>query len=137
MLTLRRNLMASSRMQRAVRAKLQPMTSMLPLSDNRATLPGEDLEILKQDRTFRQLSDIYRETISTLSLRIQVAGKAEHLKNENIANQIRSLLFAGIRSALLWHQLNGRRWHLVFHRKRIQETAEIIRKDIDHGKNIE
>ena len=129
--------MASSRMQRAVRAKLRPMTSMLPLSDNRATLPGEDLEILKQDRTFRQLSDIYRETISTLSFRIQVAGKAEHLKSENIANRIRSLLFAGIRSALLWHQLNGRRWHLVFHRKRIQETAEIIRKDIDHGKNIE
>lgn len=137
MLTLRRNLMASSRMQTTVRAKLQPMTSMLPLSDNRATLPGEDLEILKQDRTFRQLSDIYRETISTLSFRIQVAGKAEHLKNENIANQIRSLLFAGIRSALLWHQLKGRRWHLIFHRKKIQETAEIIRKDIDHGKNIE
>jgi high frequency lysogenization protein len=124
-------------MQTTVRAKLRPMTSMLPLSDNRATLPGEDLEILKQDRTFRQLSDIYRETISTLSFRIQVAGKVEHLKNENIANRIRSLLFAGIRSALLWHQLNGRRWHLVFHRKRIQETAEIIRKDIDHGKNIE
>ena len=89
MLTLRRNLMASSRMQTAVRAKLQPMTSMLPLDDNRATLPGEDLEILKQDRTFRQLSDIYRETISTLSFRIQVAGKAEHLKSENIANRIR------------------------------------------------
>jgi high frequency lysogenization protein len=137
MFALRKSLMASSKMQAAVRAKLQPMIPMLPLDDPRAAPPGEDLELLKQDRTFRQLSNIYRETISTLSFRIQVAGKAEHLKSENIANRIRALLFAGIRSALLWHQLNGRRWHLVFYRKRIQETSATIKKNINSRTNIE
>ncbi|HKM37225.1 MAG TPA: DUF489 family protein, partial [Thiopseudomonas sp.] len=29
------------------------------------------------------------------------------------AAKVRALLFAGIRSARLWRQLGGRRWHLL------------------------
>tara|TARA_B100001996_G_scaffold303439_1_gene244254 strand:- start:601 stop:966 length:366 start_codon:yes stop_codon:yes gene_type:complete len=117
-------------MQSIVRESLEPMTPLHPLENDRENMSSEDLELLKQDRTFRQLSNIYRETISTISFRIQVAGKVEYLKNENIANRIRGLLFAGIRSAVLWHQLKGRRWQLLFYRKRIQETAGAIRQKL-------
>jgi high frequency lysogenization protein len=130
MLTLRQRLKSSSRMQSIVRESLEPMTPLHPLENDRENMSSEDLELLKQDRTFRQLSNIYRETISTISFRIQVAGKVEYLKNENIANRIRGLLFAGIRSAVLWHQLKGRRWQLLFYRKRIQETAGAIRQKL-------
>ena len=130
MLTLRKRLTSSSRMQKAVRERLQPMSPLRTLRAQREDFDGEDLILLEQDRTFRQLSNVYRETISTFSFRIQVAGKVEFLKNENIANRIRGLLFGGIRSAVLWHQLNGRRWRLLFYRKRIQETAGNIHKKL-------
>jgi len=54
----------------------------------------------------------------------------EHLKNEHVANRIRALLLAGIRSAVLWYQLGGRRWRLVIYRKRIEETAGNIRRKL-------
>ncbi|MBT17966.1 MAG: hypothetical protein CL889_03205 [Dehalococcoidia bacterium] len=83
-----------------------------------------------QDRTFEQLANLYQDTISKLSYRIQVQGKLENLKNENVANRIRTLLLGGIRSAVLWYQLGGRRWRLAFYRKRIQGTAGSIRRKL-------
>ena len=35
------------------------------------------------------------------------------LQQEATAAKVRALLFAGIRSARLWRQLGGRRWHLL------------------------
>jgi high frequency lysogenization protein len=80
----------------------------------------------------KQLAELYQDTISTLSYRIQVQGKAEHLKNEEIANSIRAVLLSGIRSAVLWRQLGGRRWRLLIYRKNICDTAARIRKKLIH-----
>jgi len=52
----------------------------------------------------------------------------DYLQNEYVSNRIRSLLLAGIRSAVLWHQLGGRRWRLIVYRKRVQETATALRR---------
>jgi high frequency lysogenization protein len=43
----------------------------------------------------------------------------QRLQNENLAAKIRVLLFAGVRAAVLWQQCGGKRWHLLFQRKRI------------------
>ncbi|WP_111496472.1 MULTISPECIES: high frequency lysogenization protein HflD [Marinobacter] len=69
------------------------------------------------------LASIYTDTISTFRLRIQVTGDPNQLRVEENAARVRALLLAGIRSAVLWRQLGGRRWHLVFYRKRVVETA--------------
>jgi CII-binding regulator of phage lambda lysogenization HflD len=58
------------------------------------------------------LAALYQDTISRLTMRIHVKGVPEHLRKQAVADKIRALLLAGIRSALLWHQLGGRRWHL-------------------------
>lgn len=68
----------------------------------------------------RDLARLYQETISTLPFRIQVKGDMLRLQNEYLAARIRVLLFAGIRAAVLWHQRGGRRWHLLFSRKRLR-----------------
>jgi len=47
-----------------------------------------------------------------------------------VANRIRALLLAGIRSAVLWYQLGGRRWRLVVYRRRIQHTAANLARRI-------
>lgn len=56
---------------------------------------------------------LYQDTISTFKQRIQVHGDMRFLQQEATAAKVRALLFAGIRSARLWRQLGGRRWHLL------------------------
>lgn len=70
-----------------------------------------------------KIAELYSQTISTLVPRIIVSGEHGHLSNPAIAAKVRAVLFAGIRSAVLWRQLGGRRWQLLFSRARIAKTA--------------
>ena len=79
------------------------------------------------------LSDIYTDTISTFSFRIQVLGEYQYLQQARIANQIRALLFAGIRAAVLWRQLGGSRLKIIFKRRQllnmVSDLLEQAKKD--------
>jgi high frequency lysogenization protein len=73
------------------------------------------------------LADTYRKTISTLRPRIMVNGAHVHLSNADNANRIRALLLAGIRSGVLWRQVGGRWWHVLFRRKPLgAEAARLL-----------
>jgi high frequency lysogenization protein len=82
------------------------------------------------------LASIYTDTISTFPLRIQVSGDPAILQRDESAQKVRALLLAGIRSAVLWRQSGGRRWQLVFTRKKvIQHASELAGKanpDLHH-----
>jgi len=71
-----------------------------------------------------KLADLYARTISTLTPRIMVSGEHGHLSNPAIAARVRAALLAGIRAAVLWRQLGGRRWQLLFSRRRIVRHAQ-------------
>jgi high frequency lysogenization protein len=70
-----------------------------------------------------KLAQLYSQTISTLTPRIMVSGEHGHLANPAIAARVRATLLAGIRSAVLWRQLGGRRWQLLFSRGKIARAA--------------
>jgi high frequency lysogenization protein len=70
-----------------------------------------------------KLAELYAQTISTITPRIMVSGEHGHLSNPAIAAKVRTALLAGIRSAVLWRQLGGRRWQLLFMRARIARAA--------------
>jgi len=53
-----------------------------------------------------------------------IRGEQSHLLNENTAARIRTLLLAGIRSAVLWQQLGGGKWKLFLKRKKYVAVAE-------------
>jgi len=53
-----------------------------------------------------------------------VHGKPQFLQSERTVSWIRTLLFAGLRSAHLWEQLGGSRWRLMFGRQQILQEAE-------------
>ncbi len=78
----------------------------------------ENLEAL-----YESLAALYSRTISTLTPRIMVQGSEGRLSNPAVVHRVRSALFAGIRAAYLWHQLGGRRWHLLFQRRKYQAVA--------------
>jgi high frequency lysogenization protein len=71
------------------------------------------------DAVIAAIATCYQETLSTLKFRIQVRGDARYLRDPEIAQKIRAVLLAGVRAAMLWHQIGGRRWHLPVFRKRI------------------
>lgn len=129
MLLLRGRLTANDEMQQQIRQRLSLIDPLqrLPMDAEPDALQEAEA---KQERIFRQLAGLYQDTISTLSYRIQVQGKIEHLKDELVANQIRGLLLAGIRSAVLWYQLGGRRWRLLFYRRRVHASAGEIRRKL-------
>lgn len=73
-----------------------------------------------------KLAELYTQTISTISPRIIINGEENYLSDPAIAGKVRASLFSGIRSAFLWHQLGGRRWHLLFNRKKTVLAATDI-----------
>ncbi len=70
------------------------------------------------------LSGLYQETISTFRFRIHVTGNAQHLQNPQTAHKIRALLLCSVRSAILWRQVGGRRWQLLFNRKKLNRACK-------------
>lgn len=69
------------------------------------------------------LAETYKETLSNLSPRIMVSGEPGVLRDPATADRIRATLLAGIRAAVLWRQLGGRRLHLIFGRNKILRTV--------------
>lgn len=132
MLLIRNKLDMDSAMQSNIRDRLHSIQPLLLVPENatpwRMTETEKTDGQLRQEQTFEQLATLYQDTISTLSHRIQVNGQEDYLQNDYVSNRVRSLLLAGIRSAVLWHQLGGRRWRLILYRKRLQETATALRR---------
>ncbi|MCB1671511.1 MAG: high frequency lysogenization protein HflD [Gammaproteobacteria bacterium] len=121
-LALRQKLMSDRAMQEKLQQRLMGIT---PLS----RVPEDDDDSAQQ-QFFKQVAEIYQDTISTYAFRIHVKGNLEYLRNENVANRVRTLLLAGIRWAVLWYQIGGRRWHLVLYRKKIDQTVGDIRRNL-------
>lgn len=69
------------------------------------------------------IAAIYQDTVSTMKYRIEVNGSAQQLQNPANADTIRALLLAAIRSAVLWRQSGGKRWHFLFARGRLADCA--------------
>lgn len=81
---------------------------------------------LLHENVFSGLASIYSDTISTFSLRVHISGQEQHLKVSQNADKIRCLLLTGIRSAILWRQVKGHRWHFIFKRKALLNECRFL-----------
>lgn len=86
---------------------------------------GTEIHEIK-DLQARKIAALYTQTISTLTPRIVVNGRPQYLQVERTVNWIRTLLFAGLRSAVLWRQLGGGRFSMMFGRKKMLEQAQSL-----------
>jgi high frequency lysogenization protein len=86
---------------------------------------GTEIHEIK-DLQAKKIAALYTQTISTLSPRIVINGRPQHLQIDRTVDWIRTLLFAGLRSAVLWRQMGGGRFNLMFGRKKILEQAETL-----------
>jgi len=82
----------------------------------------------RNENVISNIASIYAETVSTFRFRIQVNGNPSHLQQELIVHKIRCLLLCGIRSAVLWKQMGGGRFTILFNRKKHADmAAELLR----------
>jgi len=78
---------------------------------------------LSRANVVMKIDGLYQQTISNIQPRIIVRGEQNFLTNSDNAGKVRTLLLTGIRSAVLWHQLGGTKWKLVFTRKKYVDCA--------------
>ncbi|MBT8069895.1 MAG: high frequency lysogenization protein HflD [Gammaproteobacteria bacterium] len=86
---------------------------------------GTEIHEIK-DLQAKKIAQLYTQTISTIAPRIVINGRPQHLQIDRTVNWIRTLLFAGLRSAVLWRQMGGGRFSLMFGRKKMLEQAETL-----------
>lgn len=72
------------------------------------------------------MADTYIDIIGALGPRIQVTGSATVLQRPQIQAQVRAALLAGIRSAVLWHQVGGNRLQIIFSRYHLLKQTQSI-----------
>ncbi len=81
---------------------------------------------LLNEQMISNLASVYLDVISPIGPRIQVTGTPSILQQTSHQHKVRALLLSGIRSAVLWRQVGGRRLHLIFGRKKMVEQAQIL-----------
>lgn len=69
------------------------------------------------------LGSLYAGTISQLRPRVMVQGNPHYLGQANVVAEIRSILLAALRSAVLWRQLGGSFWDFLLRRRDMLEAA--------------
>jgi high frequency lysogenization protein len=82
------------------------------------------------ENVIANLASVYSDTLSTFKFRIHVSGENTHLSNHNIVNKVRAVLLAGVRSSVLWRQLGGTRWQLVFGKRTMLHDAQTLLKEM-------
>ena len=114
--------------------QLLKRNEMLDVIDKRLDKVSEQIELFSttHENVIASLADTYTDTISRLSFRIQVVGEYNFLQQTRIANQIRTLLFAAIRSGILWNQLGGTRLRMIWERKSLIQKAQQLQQIAKH-----
>lgn len=63
------------------------------------------------------LGALYAETLSRLRPRVLVQGNPHYLGQPGVVAEVRAVLLAAVRSAMLWRQLGGSLWDLTLRRR--------------------
>lgn len=85
----------------------------------------EDVQALGPE-LFAALAELYTQTLSLIRPPIVVHGQEGHLADAGVVDRVRAVLLAGVRAAHLWHQLGGRRWHLILKRGAYVDGARAL-----------
>ena len=70
------------------------------------------------------LGSLYADTVSTLRPRVMVQGNPHYLGQAGVVAEIRALLLAALRSAVLWRQMGGSLWDFVFRRREMAAAID-------------
>lgn len=113
---------------------LLQLQSQLYRDSNKFSSFASEIERLSSktvDELPEACSEIYQKYISGMQPQVIVQGEEEHLQRAEVPPQIRSLLLAGLRSAVLWQQKGGGRFRLIWERTRMQNSAKYLLRTLN------
>jgi high frequency lysogenization protein len=102
-------------------------------SDNSLSMMSQRMDQVKRqlhhfttndEAVIANLASIYTDIVSPLGAKINITGTPAHLQQPLNQKKIRALLLAGVRAAILWQQMGGKRRHLFFSRKAYVSNAK-------------
>lgn len=93
----------------------QGITALSPQAHNQGVTHPEVLAALGR---------LYSDTVSQLRPRVMVQGNPHYLGQAEVVAEIRAVLLAALRSAVLWRQMGGNLWDFLLRRREIVETVE-------------
>ncbi|KAF1709805.1 lysogenization regulator HflD [Pseudoxanthomonas kalamensis DSM 18571] len=70
------------------------------------------------------LGNLYADTLSHLRPKVMVQGNPHYLSQPAVVSEIRAILLAAVRSAVLWRQLGGSYWDLLLSRRAMADAIE-------------
>ena len=70
------------------------------------------------------LGKLYADTVSQLRPRVMVQGNPHYLGQQAVVAEIRAVLLATLRSAVLWRQMGGSLWDFLLRRRDMLEAIE-------------
>lgn len=73
------------------------------------------------------LGSVYAETLSHLRPRVLVQGNPHYLGQATVVAEVRAVLLAAVRAAVLWRQLGGSLWDFILRRK---ELVTLVRSQL-------
>jgi high frequency lysogenization protein len=82
------------------------------------------------DTVIASMGSAYSDLISPLGQPLKINGKQEFLQQPSNQHLIRALLLAGVRNAVLWRQLGGKRRHFIFNRQRMVRIAQQLLREL-------
>lgn len=71
-----------------------------------------------------ELGRLYADTVSQLRPRVMVQGNPHYLGQADVVAEIRAVLLAALRSAVLWRQLGGSFWDFLLRRGEMVAAIE-------------
>ena len=72
------------------------------------------------------LGSLYADTVSTLRPRVMVQGNPHYLGQAGVVAEVRALLLAALRSAVLWRQIGGSLWDFAFRRRDMAAAIDAL-----------
>lgn len=111
---LERRFMAHPATVQAVRAALED------LAGQRQSDASTHPELLAR------LGELYARHISPLGPKVLVQGNPVYLSQPAVVGEVRAVLLAALRSAVLWRQLGGSYWDFVWSRRAMVATARSL-----------
>jgi high frequency lysogenization protein len=99
--------------------------TMAALGERISNIQRQQLHLdITDAQMLSNLASIYTDVVSPVARKIQVAGDPEILKRPDNQHRVRATLLAGLRAAVLWRQLGGKRRHILFSRQQILDSAQ-------------
>jgi len=75
------------------------------------------------------LGSLYAETLSHLRPRVLVQGNPHYLGQATVVSEVRAILLAAVRSAVLWRQCGGSLWDFLLRRR---DLLAAVRDHLEH-----